>query len=290
MKTHSNNLIRIVTNSCITAVMAGVLAQAHAATEPEGKAADPRYQHYKGTVVEVDRENRLFTGKKFWSWAKPTFHVGEDCLVLLQDSPEASFQDVRPGQRVHVRYRTMEGVKVASQITENNPSFSGHITRIHPDRRTMTVKKGLFKKDFVVDSECVVVQGRDNPWTFSDLKLGHPVTVTYLNAGSTNVAAKIRQAHEAFRGTLEAMDADARVIRAQHLLSERKFTLSDDCPILIGDRTDGSMKELQLGDTLLVHYETIDGVMVAHRIERKPRPMAETNSSEQARQEIPNVP
>jgi hypothetical protein len=232
----------------------------------EKDAAD--YKIHTGTLKEVNALNRTVDVKGFWLWSKPTFHVGEGCRVLMRDQEGAGIQNLRPGQRVHVRYRILDGVKVANQITEDNPTWTGHISVMHPENRTFQIRDGLRRKDFIASPDCIIVGREDQPKRLADLNVGHRVVVTFLDTGKTNRAVKIEHGSQVFTGTLEAIDADARMLRAQHLLSEERFTLASSCPIVVEGRTDGALGDLRLGDKLLIHYEVLDGVRVANRVER----------------------
>jgi hypothetical protein len=255
----------------VAVIAAGTLHFATGFVQAAEEQAAPAYKQFNGTIKSIDKANASIDVKGFWLWSTSSFQVGDPCLILLQDKKEAAFPDLRPGQRVLVRYRTLDGVKVASQITEDNPDFTGHISALDPDGRTFKVKDSMSSKQFVADPGCVILGRENKTWTMADLKLGHRVTVTYLDLGSTNVASKIQQSSLSFSGTLEAIDADARILRAQHLLAEKKFSLAAKCPIVVGERIDGKLSDLSLGDKLVVHYEIMDGVLVANRIELQSR-------------------
>lgn len=224
-------------------------------------------KQFKGTILRIDQPNQIISVKGSLFWSTPIFNVGDQCLILLEDKKEAAFKDLRPGQRIQIRYRVLEGVKVANQITEKNPTFAGHISAIDPAQHTFKVKDGVVTKEFKADPHCAILGRENKPATIHDLKLGHRVTVTYLDLDSGKQATKIQQTSLVFSGTLEAIDVDARMLRAQHMLSEKKFSMASKCPIVVGQRTDGKLTDLGLGDKLVVHYEIMDGVMVANRIE-----------------------
>lgn len=110
-------------------------------------------------------------------------------------------------------------------------------------------------------------------------------TVRYTESGGAKVAQRIEQASSTFTGTVEAIDADARTIKAQHLFSEKEFNLAKDCPILFDGKSEGKLSDLRIGDKLSVQYEDIDGVLVATRIARdasppRPAPPAQVTRTE----------
>jgi len=252
-------------------VLTGWLTGALCLTPRAGLAAEeavPGQRHFEGTLTEVDPVNGTITGKGFWFWSTPTFNVGEQCLILVSDKPEAGFKDLRAGQHVRVRYRVLDGVKVANQISEENPAYEGHVTKLNAEQGSFRIQDGIRHKNFVAGPDCRVLERGQEPVPFAELKEGHLVRVTYLDVGPTNLAVKIEQTSQAATGTLEAMDADARVIRTQRMAKEHNFTLADSCVIMVGPATEGGLKDLKLGDKLLVHFEAMDGVQVANRVER----------------------
>src|SRR5262249_45237762 len=90
--------------------------------------------------------------------------------------------------------------------------------------------------------------------------------------GDAKIAQRIEQFGSTFTGTIEAIDADARTLRAQHLLSEKKFNLAKDCAIMLGGKPGGKLSDLRIGEKLSVVYEEVDGVLVATCVTREASP------------------
>lgn len=230
----------------------------------------PKPKTFKGTVTAIDQKEKTFAVRGFWSTR--TFNVGDHCKVSLEDKADAELKDLRPGHRVEVSYLGNSGVKVASQVVQKNLVFTGHISAIDPADRMFKVKRGAVSETFVAGDHCKVIIREDRDRALADLRIGHKVTVSYSAPGGTKVAQKIEQTGATFTGTVEAIDADARTLKAQHLLSEKKFNLAKDCPIVIGGKSDGKLSDLRIGDKLSVHYEDIDGVLVATCVARESSP------------------
>jgi Cu/Ag efflux protein CusF len=225
---------------------------------------------FKGTVTAVDQKEKTFAVRGFWTTR--TFNVGDHCKVSLEDKADAELKDLRPGYRVEVNYLGNSGVKVASQVTQKNQAFTGNVSAIDPASRILKVKRGTLSETFVVGDHCNVIIRDDRNRALTELRIGHKVTVSYSAPGGTKVAQKIEQAGSTFTGTVEAIDADARTLKAQHLLSEKKFNLAKDCPIIIGGKSDGKLSDLRIGDKLSVVYEEMDGVLVATCVAREAAP------------------
>ena len=221
---------------------------------------------FKGTVTAVDQKEKTFAVRGFWS--TKTFHAGDHCKVSLEDKADADLKDLRPGHRVEVSYLANSGVKIASQVAQKNLEFTGHISAIDPADRTFKVKRGANSEAFVAGDQCKVIIREDRNKALADLRIGQKVTVSYTAPGGPKIAQRIEQTGSAFTGTVEAIDADTRTLKAQHLLSEKKFNLAKDCPIAIGGKSDGKLSDLRIGDKLTVHYDDVDGVLVATSIAR----------------------
>lgn len=221
---------------------------------------------FTGKVKLADEKGRTLTVKAFLSTRR--FNIGDHCKVSLEDKPEATLNDLRPGHQVEVEYQEHNGVNVASRIMQKNINFTGYISAIDPDSKTFTVKRGVTRKAFVATDDCKIVIRDETDHTFADLKLGHKVTVRYTAAEGAEVAHHIEQSSLTFTGTLEAIDATTGTMKAKQLLADRRFTLAKDCQLIIDGRLNGKLSDLRIGDKLSFQYEDADGVLVANRIER----------------------
>jgi len=265
MKTTSVPWVRAV---LVTLLLLALAAWATAADSPTAQS-----KSYKGTVTAVDQKEKTFAVRGFWSTR--TFHSSEHCKISLEDKPEAALQDLRPGYRVEVSYLDNNGVRVARQVAQKNLVFRGNIAAIDPQAHTVKVKRGFYTETFIAGDSCKVLF-RDDPKSLSDLRIGHKVTVSYLGPGDAKLARRIEQSGATFTGTVEAIDADDRTLKAQHLLSEKKFILAKDCPIVLAGKAGGKMSDLRIGDKLSFQYEEMDGVLVATTITREAPPAAST--------------
>lgn len=260
------------------AVSTTSLLLAFAGPSSGDEASSERSQAFKGTVVTVDDRNQTITAREFWLWPSKTFNVGDGCKVLVGDGRrEATLKDLAPGNRVEVQYTSVGGVNVARQIAENYRHFTGHIVALGPEGQSLTVEQGLSKRSFALaDDYNVVTSGKKG--AMGDLKIGHKVVVAYSSAGDSNLAHQIAQNSLSFVGTVEAMDAETRTLKAEHFMTDRRFHLADDCPIVINGKPDGKLSDLRLGDTVMFNYDNVHGVLVANRIARETESARPENS------------
>ena len=94
------------------------------------------------------------------------------------------------------------------------------------------------------------------------------------------MARQIDQTSARFVGTLEAIDASARTVKARHVVGDKKFNLADGCKIVINGNPNASLSDLRLGQKWVFNYDEVDGVNVVTRI--APAEGTETARSEKA--------
>ena len=76
--------------------------------------AAPLEKSYHGHVVAVDASNRTISVKG--SFFTRNFHVAANCKVYIGDKLIPSMADLRPGQKVEIRYEDERGARVATDI------------------------------------------------------------------------------------------------------------------------------------------------------------------------------
>lgn len=247
-------------------VVAGMALNLTCASPVNGDEPAPvqKDKIFKGTVAAVDQKEKTVSAKDFWG--TKIFNVGNTCTVSLEDQPSAALADLRPGQKVEIGYENAHGVPVAGRITQHNMVFTGFINAIDPAKRTLTVKHGVFTRNFALADNCTVVIKDDNTKTLDDLKVGHTVNVIYESVNDSLTARRIEQKSPTFVGTIKAIDAETRTVKAKDLLAEKTFHLADGCQIVTGGKLGGSLSDLRIGDRFAFTYEDADGVLVANRI------------------------
>lgn len=236
------------------------------ASEPAGaNNANDRIHHFTGILRNVDTVSQAVRVKAFWS--SRVFDVGNSCQISLEDKPDASFADLKPGQRVDVAYRDHDGVRVATSVKQENLTVTGPVMAMDPKDRTFRIKSGWTSKQFTAAPNCKVILRDETKHPFEDLEIGQRVTVKYLTPEAGDMAQLIEQKSLEYDGSVEALDARSDTIRAGDLFSHRTFRLGDECQIVVNGNLGGELSDLRIGDHLTFHYEDVDGVLVANRIE-----------------------
>lgn len=154
---------------------------------------------YKGAVKAIDPKERTITvGGK-------TFHIADDCAVVLRDDKAGTLADVEPGLLVTIRHEDPNGKATARQIAQTSDSFTGSLTAIDLTDRTIKAKATFGSKEFHLANNCtILVNGQ--PAHMKDLKPGDKLEFSFDNVDGVNVATRIAPANE----SSEATTAQAR--------------------------------------------------------------------------------
>ncbi len=242
-------------------------------------AGQKKEKSYRGTVTAVDPTERTVAVKGILF--SKTFNAGDTCEVSLEDKPNAGLNDLRPGHKVNVLYQNAQGVLVARRFVQHNLVLKGYITAIDRGKRTLALKGPAGTRNFAIAEDCDVIFQDKKGGTLEELEVGHTVSVAYESANDSWVVHKIELKTGKFAGTIRAIDAETRTVKAKGLLSERRFKLADGCRIVVDGRPGAGLRDLRIGDRVDFAYEDANGVLVASRIGRDANP-SETPSAQAA--------
>jgi len=255
------NTLRVWTVVCASVLT--MTAASKSLGEDAATAVKP-HKNYTGTVMSVDTQEHLL-GLKGMILSK-TFNLGDNCTYILVDKPAGTLSDLRPGQRVTVAYQEAHGVLVADRVAQQPVRYEGTVKAYDPIQRTLTLHGRGLDKAFQIAGDCKVVLRDDKAGVLADIQTGDYVTVTYETPNDKATACKIAQTSETFSGSLTAIDLEAKTVKAKALFDTRKFTLGDNCAIVINGKINGQLADLKPNDKLVFNYDEINGVNVANRI------------------------
>ena len=255
------NILRTWTAVWVSAL---TMAAALAASAEDAVTAAIPHKSYTGTVVSVDaKEHSLGLKGTFLS---KTFNLGDNCTYTLVDKPAGAISNLRPGQQVMVVYQESHGVLVANRVTQQAVRSEGTVKAYDPIQRTLTLHTRGMDKTFQIAGDCKVVLRGDKSGALPDIQTGNYVTVTYETPNDKLTAWKIAQTSETFSGSLTAIDLDTKTVKAKALFDTKKFTLGDNCAIVINGKINGQLAGLKPNDKLVFSYDEINGVNVVNRI------------------------
>jgi len=247
---------------CITVFTVATLFPALA--DDAAKAAKNE-KSYTGTVVSVDPKEHVLSVKG-WTTMSKAFNLGEACLYSQVDKANASANDLRPGEKVTVRYQDAHGVLIASRVEQEAMQFEGAIKAIDNDKHTLTLHQTALDKQLQFPAESKIMLRDGKQGTMADLKVGNHVTVTYETPDSTPTVRQIAQTSIPYTGTLTAIDLNDKTLKAKAMFATKKFNVADNCTIVVNGRTDGKLEDLKPNEKLSLSYDEIDGVNVVNRI------------------------
>lgn len=224
-----------------------------------------------GTITALDANGKVITVQSYLF--RKTFVLGDNCTMSLKDKNSAMLGDFRPGQRVNISYVDAHGVLVADRITQDVLTFAGQVREFDRNTRMLKVRLRGSSKTFAVADNCQVLLRDDAKGGFADVKPGDRVTVIYEVPANQLTAREIDQRSLTTAGTLYAVNlADHTINISNGRQPGRLYRLADDCAIIVGNKFDARLDELQTGQTYELSYDAVEGVNVVNRIALAPSP------------------
>ncbi len=225
---------------------------------------------WRGTVSAIDTRDNTIAVKRAWLTKK--FNVGEHCAITAIGKKEAALTDLRPGERVRIRYQNAEGVLVADRIAERALHYRGTVSAIDQQNGTVTMEQAPLYRPFRAPErfhtakDCEVTLWNGHAGTLAELHPGDRISVTYERPDGSPTAYRIEEKSRTLVGAVDAIDLSARTVKARQTLGETKFNLGDDCRIVVNGEKAGQLKDLALGRSYQFTYEQVNGVNVLERI------------------------
>ncbi|MBU6410578.1 MAG: hypothetical protein KGR98_09335 [Verrucomicrobia bacterium] len=122
------------------------------------------------------------------------FQVADDCRVVLRGGKSGSWADVQPGEEVTVTYETPRGTMTAREIAQTSTQFTGELTAIDLDRRTLKARGTFSTRKFMVGDDCAIVINGKSGGTLSDLQPGRDFTFNYDEVNGVDIVNRIASA------------------------------------------------------------------------------------------------
>lgn len=254
----------------LTALPAAADQQAATAAKPD--------KTYTGTVISVNPNERVLHVRGLM--LSKDFNLGDSCAFVLMDKSSGAMNDLRPGEKITVNYQDAHGVLVADRVEQKPMSYEGTVKSIDPAAHTLTLHLRTENKTFTIPDECKIVLRNDSSGTIADVQLGNHVTVTYETPNNQLVARQIAQTSEKFTGAVTAIDLNEKTLKAKVTFETKKFSVADNCVIVLNGKLDGQLSDLKPNDKLVFNYDEVNGVNVVNRIAAAPAPQMETTSAQ----------
>ena len=146
----------------------------------------------EGMVKAVDPATQTLTLDQGMMDKK--FQLPADCEVTLRGDRAGTVADIQPGNHVLITYEVPDGKATARQIAQTSETFTGDLTAIDLDQKTIKAKAMFTSKKFNLGDDCaVVINGKPNG-KLTDLRPGESLIFSYYNINGVNVVDRIAPA------------------------------------------------------------------------------------------------
>jgi hypothetical protein len=149
---------------------------------------------YEGMVKAVDPAKQTMTLSE--SGFDRQLKIADDCKIVLRDDKPGTFADVKVGDHVTVTYEAPGSTPVARQIAQTSMEFTGSLTAIDLDEKTVKAKSLFASKEFHVANNCAVVINGNPDGQLADLKPDEKLVFSYDDINGVNVVNRIASADE----------------------------------------------------------------------------------------------
>lgn len=147
---------------------------------------------FEGMVKAIDPSTHKLT--MHHGGLDKTFQIADNCNVLLRDDKSGKLADIQTGNHVTVTYETPEGTPTARQIAQTSIEFTGTLTAIDLEEKTLKAKSGFSSKKFNLADNCaIVINGRTDA-RLGDLKPNDKLVFSYDEINGVNVVNRIAPA------------------------------------------------------------------------------------------------
>jgi Cu/Ag efflux protein CusF len=120
-----------------------------------------------------------------------TFVIANDCAVGLRNDISGTLADIKIGNHVTVTYEKPDGKLTARQITQTSIEFTGTLTAIDLEEKTLKAKAVFNSQKFNVADNCAIVINGKTDGRLSDLKPNDKLVLSYDEINGVNVVNRI---------------------------------------------------------------------------------------------------
>jgi predicted RNA-binding protein len=166
----------------------GVLVASRVAQQP---------LRYAGYVKAIDPKTRtVLVASGGFSLSKK-FEFADGCQVSLRGDKVGTFADIEVGNYVTLTYETPPGLPTVQRIAQTSEQFTGSLTAIDLEEKTVKAKSLFGSKSFNVGDHCAIVINGKADGQLSDLKPDDRLIFTYDEINGINVVNRIAPAKDA---------------------------------------------------------------------------------------------
>jgi hypothetical protein len=146
----------------------------------------------EGMVTAIDSNRHTLTLHR--NGMDQPVQIADGCNVTLRDNKLGVLADVQPGDHVTVTYETPNGTPTARQISQTSIAFTGKLTAIDLEEKTVKAKGAMETMKFNLADNCaIVINGRPDG-KLSQLQPDERLSFNYDSINGVNVVNRIAPA------------------------------------------------------------------------------------------------
>jgi hypothetical protein len=143
----------------------------------------------EGMVTAIDTNTHILTVRQ--EGMDRQIQIANSCVVMLRDNKPGGLTDIKPGDQVTVTYEMPYGEKLAREISQTSIAFTGRLTAIDLDQKTVKARGTFDTMKFNLGDNCaIVINGRTDA-KLSDLRPNDRLVLNYESINGVNVANRI---------------------------------------------------------------------------------------------------
>ncbi|MGA2685924.1 MAG: hypothetical protein ABSF51_12820 [Verrucomicrobiota bacterium] len=144
---------------------------------------------YEGMVKAIDPKAQTLT--LHVGIMDKTFQIPAECAVTLRGDKSGTVADIQAGDHVTVTYEVPEGKATARGIAQTSATFTGDLTAIDLDQKTLKAKATFSTKKFEVGDDCAIVINGKPDGKLTDLRPGESLAISYDEVNGVNIVNRI---------------------------------------------------------------------------------------------------
>ncbi len=129
-----------------------------------------------------------------------TFQIPADCDITLRGGKSGSLADIQPGNHVTVTYEIPNGKPTAREIAQTSATFTGKLSAIDLNRKTLQADTTFSSKKFNIGDDCAIVINGVPGGKLTDLRPGENLVLSYNDINGVNIVNRIAPAGESKAG------------------------------------------------------------------------------------------
>jgi hypothetical protein len=184
-----------VNNGTVGDIRPGQKITVHYVDSHGVRIADLINQHpmqYEGMVTAIDPNRHMLTLHR--DGMDQPIQIADGCNVTLRDNKLGMLANVQPGDHVTVIYETPNGMPTARQISQTSIAFTGKLTAIDLEEKTVKAKGSMETMKFNLANNCAIVINGRTDGKLSQLLPDERLSFSYDSINGINVVNRIAPA------------------------------------------------------------------------------------------------